>query len=90
MQIPLNELKKAVALKYDGEAAPRIIAKGEHALAEEIIALAKERNIPLCDNPALVDLLSRIDIGEDVPEELYLSVAYILAFAYRLSDGATS
>jgi len=83
--LPIEEIKKAIALKYDGSLAPQVIAKGEHDIAEEIIDLAKKNDIPLCDNAALVDLLSRVEIGEEIPEALYLSVAYILSFAYRMS-----
>ncbi len=83
--IPIADLKKAVALKYNGESAPTMVAKGEHDFAEKIMDLAEEHNIPLCDNPALVDLLSRLEIGDQIPKELYISVAYILAFAYEMT-----
>lgn len=83
--IPISELKKAVAIKYTGETTPILIAKGEDELAGEIIRIAEESGVPLCDNPALVDLLSRIELGEEVPEALYNSVAYILAFAYKMT-----
>lgn len=78
------ELQKAVALFYDGNGAPQITAKGVDQEAAEIIALAKEHGVPLCDNPALVELLSHIELGEHVPETLYVAVAHILAFAYGL------
>lgn len=84
-KLPINEIKKAVALKYDGDSAPVMIAKGESTLADDIIETAKEHDIPLCDNAALVDLLSRIELGEEIPEALYLSVAYILSFAYKMT-----
>lgn len=78
------ELRKAVALFYDGSGAPQITAKGIDEEAAEIVALAQEHGVPLCDNPALVELLSHIELGEHVPENLYVAVAYILAFAYGL------
>jgi len=84
--LPIDDIKKAVALQYDGENPPKIIAKGEQNIANSMVALAKEHNIPLCDNAALTDLLSRIDIGEDIPEAFYLSVAYILSFAYSMTQ----
>ncbi len=84
-ELPINEIKKAVALKYDGSSAPQLIAKGDYEIAKEIIEIAEQNQIPLCDNAALVDLLSRLDLGEEIPEALYLSVAHILAFAYALS-----
>lgn len=83
--IPSDELKRAIALQYDGQRAPTIIAKGCNQDALEIIELAKEQGIPLCDNAALVDILSRVELGEEVPKALYTAVACILAFAYKIS-----
>lgn len=88
--LPIEEIKRAVALKYDGDSVPLLIAKGEAEQANEIIDLANSHGIPLCDNAALVDLLSRVEIGDEVPEALYLSIAYILAFAYKISEEITS
>jgi flagellar biosynthesis protein len=77
--------EQAVALQYSGKGAPRVTAKGSGLLAEEIIALAKEHGIPVQDDPALVGLLAQIDLGEEIPENLYIVVAEILAFAYWIS-----
>ena len=79
-----NETSLAVALKYDGENAPRVTAKGSEELAEQIIALAREHNVPLTENKELVTLLSTLELGEEIPEMLYLAVAEIIAFAYML------
>lgn len=77
---------KAVALKWEGgKEAPRVTAKGEGSLAEEIIALAKEHNIPIQENLPLVLALSQIELGDEIPRELYLAVAQVIAFAYYLS-----
>lgn len=81
-------LQKAVALFYDGINAPHISAKGAGKIAEEIIAIAQQHNVPLCDNPTLVDLLVTLELGDEVPEALYVAVAYIIAFAYQL-EGKT-
>lgn len=78
------ELRKAVALIYDGSGAPHVTAKGVDEEAQAIVALAQEHGVPLCDNPALVELLSQIELGERVPEALYIAVAHVLAFAYGL------
>jgi flagellar biosynthesis protein len=83
-----QELQKAVALYYDGKNAPHVSAKGTGKLAEEIIAIAQEHGVPLCDNSALVDLLVTLELGDEIPEALYISVAYIIAFAYQL-EGKT-
>ena len=84
------ELQKAVALFYDGRGAPQVTAKGTGAEAEAIVALAQEHGVPLCDNPALVELLAQIEVGEHIPEALYITVAHIIAFAYRLRDPASA
>lgn len=78
------ELQKAVALYYDGDGAPQLTAKGLGDEAQAIIELARTHNIPLCDNPALVELLSHLELGEQIPEALYIAVAHIVALAYRL------
>jgi len=76
----------AVALKYDGQHAPTITAKGSGQLAQEIIDLAIANDIPLDNNPELVKILSSIPLGEEIPEALYIAVAEVIAFAYILSD----
>ncbi len=81
-----EELKKAVALFYNGVDAPQVSAKGYQQQAEEIIALAQEHGVPLCDNPQLADLLMQLELGDSIPESLYLSIAYIISFAYQLRD----
>ncbi len=78
------ELQKAVALYYDGSGAPQITAKGVGTEALDIMKLAEQHNVPTCENPLLVDLLSRIELGETVPESLYIAVAHIIAFAYQI------
>jgi flagellar biosynthesis protein len=75
---------KAVALYYDGENAPQITATGTGAIAQEIIDIAAAHNVPLCDNPTLVDLLVDLELGDEIPEALYRAVACIIAFAYEL------
>ena len=83
-----DKLQKAVALFYDGKSAPKVTAKGTGDVADTIIAIAQEHGIPLCDNSTLVDLLVQLELDEEIPESLYLAVAYIIAFAYQL-DGKT-
>lgn len=81
-----QQLQKAVALYYDGKNAPHVSAKGTGDVADQIIAIAQEHGVPLCDNSALVDLLVTLELGDEIPETLYIAVAYIIAFAYQL-DG---
>ena len=74
--------KKAVALFYDGVTAPTLSAKGTSEFAEDIIALAKEHNIPIHEEPELVNILATLKLGEEIPRELYVAVAEVIAFAY--------
>lgn len=74
----------AVALHYDGDTAPQVTAKGSGDLAEKIIAIAKNHNVPLQENNELVQLLSSLELGDKIPQELYLAVAEIIAFTYLL------
>jgi flagellar biosynthesis protein len=80
-----GRLPIAVALRYDGTGAPRVTAKGRAELAERIVAAAREHGIPLQDDPALAAVLSRIPLGDEIPETLYRAVAEVIAFAYLLS-----
>lgn len=78
----------AVALHYNNNndgSAPTVTAKGSGEIAEQIIALAKEHGIPLQENGALTELLAKLDLGTEIPAELYLAVAEVIAFAYILS-----
>lgn len=76
--------QQAVALSYDGQRAPTITATGSGELAEKIIAIAREHGVPLFENPQLLGLLQEIGLGEEIPETLYLCIAQIIAFAYKI------
>ncbi|MFK5984709.1 MAG: EscU/YscU/HrcU family type III secretion system export apparatus switch protein [Pseudomonadota bacterium] len=80
--------KQAIALKYDGTSSPQITATGQNELAEEIIRIAKENNIPIQEDPDLAVLLAQLDLYEHIPESLYFVVAEVLAFTY-LAAGKT-
>jgi flagellar biosynthesis protein len=84
MNVTEEELKQAVALFYDGENAPTISAKGEGDTAQEIIALARESGVTLCENQPLLELLMTLELGDEIPESLYIAIAQIIAFAYQL------
>lgn len=77
--------KKAVALKYEPErsAAPVVVAKGQGLLAEEIMLRAQEHGVPVQEDPSLVEVLSKLDLEQEIPPELYRLVAEILSFVYR-------
>ena len=75
----------AVALGYDPEldGAPRVLARGAGLVAEHIKRLAKEFGVPVREERNLAEALARLDVGAQIPEELYIAVAEVLAFLYR-------
>ncbi|HWK51091.1 MAG TPA: EscU/YscU/HrcU family type III secretion system export apparatus switch protein [Steroidobacter sp.] len=77
----------AVALHYNinGSGAPRVVAKGGGEIAEKIIETAREHNVPLQEDAALAGALSKLDIGREIPKELYVAVAHVLAFAWSIA-----
>lgn len=76
-----NKIKQAIALEYDpNDAAPKVIATGKGIIAEKIIEKAKEADVPVHRDDKLADTLSRLEIGEMIPPELYEVVAEILLF----------
>jgi flagellar biosynthesis protein len=83
-----DDVEMAIALKYDKEkdVAPRVLAKGLRLKAEQIREIAKKYNIPLMKNLPLASALYRVDVGQEVPEELYDAVAEILNFVYALQQ----
>lgn len=90
MSIPesLRRANQAVALSYDGDSAPKISARGEDDVAQAIIALALEHQIPIYENASLMQWLAQLEVGEEIPEQLYHVIAEILAFVYRLEGRA--
>jgi flagellar biosynthesis protein len=83
-----DEQRQAVALHYapKKDVAPKLVAKGRGYLAEKIIELARLHNIPIRHDKKLLQILSRLDLEEEIPPEVYRVVAEILAFIYRLSN----
>jgi flagellar biosynthesis protein len=81
-----DDVEMAIALQYDKDkdVAPRVVAKGLRLKAEKIREIARQHNIPLMKNVALANALYRVDVGQEVPEELYDAVAEILNFVYEL------
>lgn len=76
--------KSAVGLSYDGQVAPKIVAKGHGALADEIIRLAKEHGVLVHEDENLNRLLQQMELGSEIPQELYLLIAELIAFSYVL------
>lgn len=75
----------AIALRYDGEGAPRVTAAGRQELADRIRKLAAEAGIPEYPDPQLAEVLAQVPLGEEIPETLYLAVAQVIAFAFYVS-----
>jgi len=81
---------KAVALKYrrDKDRAPKVVASGKGSTAQKILELAREHNIHIHDDPDLVEVLSQLDLNEEIPPDLYVVVSELLAFVYNLNKKA--
>lgn len=82
----MDDIKKeAVALKYNSKKdnAPKIVAKGKGKIAENIIEVAKKSGVFIKEDPELIQILSKIDINEEIPPKLYKAIAKILAFIYK-------
>lgn len=77
--------KEAVALSYEATKndTPKVIAKGKGIVADNILERAKENNIPIQEDSTLIELLSKLNINDSIPEELYQAVAEVFAFVYR-------
>lgn len=84
----INEKTMAAAIKYDivSSNAPKVTARGRGFIADKIIEKAEEFGIPIKNDPDLVQILSKLDIGTEIPVELYRAVAEILAFVYSLNE----
>jgi flagellar biosynthesis protein len=83
-----NDRKKAAALKYSSgvDSAPRLVARGRGLVAEKIIETAREHNIPLKEDPPLVEVLSTLDLYQEIPSALYKAVAEVLIFIYKMNN----
>lgn len=80
----MNNDELAVALYYDGNSAPKITATGSEDIARQIIALAIEHEVPIYENPELVALLATLELGDEIPEILYRTIAELICFAYEV------
>ena len=82
---PKAKPQLAVALHYDRKGAPRVVAKGKGSLGAKIIEVAKAHDIPIEQNEVLAGALSNVELGDEIPVELYKAVAEVLVFVLRLS-----
>jgi len=84
--------RSAVSLRYDNRVnkSPVVTAKGRGVIADKIISLAKENNVPIKEDPDLVHLLSKVDLNREIPASLYQVVAELLSFVYKLNGEYSS
>jgi flagellar biosynthesis protein len=81
--------KHATALHYGGgHAAPRVVASGSGVIADRILEIAAAAGVPIREDAALVNALQALDLGQEIPEDLFVAVAEALAWAYRLDRAA--
>jgi flagellar biosynthesis protein len=81
--------KQATALTYSqGQAAPKVVAAGAGLIAERILEIAAAAGVPIREDAALVNALQALDLGQEIPEDLFVAVAEALAWAYRLDRAA--
>jgi flagellar biosynthesis protein len=80
--------KKAAAIRYDKEVdkVPKLVAKGQGIIAEKIIEKAKEHDVHITEDRDLVEALSTLDLYDEIPEDLYRVVAYLLAEIYKINN----
>jgi len=85
---PSNTRKTVAALRYDQarNSAPKIVAKGRGKVADRILALARENNVPMVEDRNLVQMLEALDLNIEIPTELYQSVAEVLVFVYQMNQ----
>ena len=83
-----KQSSKAAAVSYDAgkDRAPRVVAKGSGNVADKIIEIARQHDIPMVKDKNLVQVLEALDLNTEIPAELYRAVAEILAFIYRLNN----
>jgi len=84
----MPEGRRVTALRYEGEGAPKVVASGRGHVAERILAAAQAAGVPAREDPQLAAALGGLALGQEVPEELWLAVAEVLAWAYGLEKAA--
>jgi flagellar biosynthesis protein len=76
--------RRASALRYEGAGAPKVVASGRGLIADRIVAAAREAGVAVREDAALAEALAGLDLGREIPEDLYAAVAEALAWAYSL------
>ena len=81
-----EQFKASVALKYDYEGAPTVVATGQNKVSDTILERAKSAGVPIIEDPKLAYVLSKVPLGDEIPPDLYRAVAEILVFILRLES----
>jgi flagellar biosynthesis protein len=81
-----NKQRKAISLEYDGIRTPRVSAIGKGEVADEILRIATEHEVPIYKDEALAGVLSELELQSEIPATLFLAVAEVLVFTYQLQD----
>ncbi len=79
-------MKKAVALGYEGEGAPSVVAAAKGMLAEKLLAIARSHNVPVYEDADLAEVLSALKAGDEIPENLFRAVAEVFAYCYGINE----
>jgi len=86
----MPEPRKATALHYEGEGAPKVVASGRDLIADRIVEVAKKAGVPIKKDAALAEALAGLELQQEISEDLYVAVAETLAWAYALDVSASS
>ncbi|MEK8023723.1 MAG: EscU/YscU/HrcU family type III secretion system export apparatus switch protein [Candidatus Hydrogenedentota bacterium] len=80
--------KQAIAVRYDStkETAPRVVAKGRGHIAEKILEIARTNNVPVHEDRELVEMLTLVELFDEIPPELYTAVAEVLVWVYKVNN----
>lgn len=88
MKNKASKFSEAVALRYKSKEdnAPRVVARGRGHVADKILEIARQNNIPIKEDPELLQVLSKLDLNREVPPHVYQVVAELLAFVYSVNN----
>jgi len=77
---------RSAALSYSGKGAPVLVAKGAGETADRILSRAREHDVPIVEDGKLAEVLCQVPLGDEIPPHLYVAVAEVLAYVYRLAE----
>ena len=83
---PKRQSALAISYEKNKDSAPVIVAKGKGTIAERILQIAKDNNIPIHHDPDLIEVLSKLDLGQEIPTDLYKLIAEVLVYVYKSNN----